>query len=82
MRTTVTLDDDVAARLLRLQETQKKSFKALLNQALRAGLKQMASSAPRRKKYETQTVDLGRCLVGNLDDVAEALAIAEGESFQ
>ena len=78
----MTLDDDVAARLLRLQETQKKSFKALLNQALRAGLKQMASSAPRRKKYETQTVDLGRCLVGNLDDVAEALAIAEGESFQ
>ena len=78
----MTLDDDVAARLLRLQETQKKSFKALLNQALRAGLKQMASSAPRHRKYETQTVDLGRCLVGNLDDVAEALAIAEGESFQ
>ena len=78
----MTLDDDVAARLLRLQKTQNKSFKALLNQALREGLKQISSAAPRRQKYQTQTVDLGRCLVGNLDDVAEVLAIAEGESFQ
>jgi Ribbon-helix-helix protein, copG family len=82
MRTTVTLDDDVAARLSRLQKAQKKSFKALLNEALREGLKQMTNSPPRRKKYQTPTVDLGRCLVGNLDDVAEVLAIAEGESFQ
>ena len=82
MRTTVTLDDDVAARLSHLQKAQKKSFKAVLNQALREGLKQMTSSEPRRKKYQTRTADLGRCLVGNLDDVADALAIAEGESFQ
>jgi len=82
MRTTVTLDDDVAARLSRLQKAQKKSFKEVLNQALREGLKQMTSSRRRRKQYETQPADLGRCLVGNLDDVAEALAIAEGESFQ
>ena len=54
----------------------------MLNQALREGLKEMTSSEPRRKKYQTRTADLGRSLVGNLDDVAEALALAEGESFQ
>ena len=81
MRTTLTLDDDVASLLSRLQKTQKKSFKQLVNQALREGLKQMRSSAPRRKRYQTAAVDLGRCLVGNLDDVAEVLAVAEGESF-
>jgi hypothetical protein len=25
---------------------------------------------------------LGRCLLGRLDDIAEALAFAEGEAFQ
>ena len=82
MRTTLSLDDDVAALLSRLQERHKKSFKELVNQALREGLKQMTLSTPRRKKYQTPAVDLGRCLVGNLDDVAEVLAVAEGESFQ
>jgi hypothetical protein len=82
MRTTLTLDDDVAALLSRLQRTQKKSFKQLVNQALREGLKQMNASAPRRKHYQTGGSDLGRCLIGNLDDVAEALAVAEGERFK
>ncbi len=82
MRTTITLDDDVAAQLSRLQKSQKRSFKGLLNQVLREGLKQMSSQPARRKKYQTPVVDLGRSLVGNLDDVAEVLAIAEGESFQ
>ncbi len=81
MRTTLTLDDDVAAVLSRLQKTQKKALKQLVNQALREGLKQMGSSAPRRKRYQTKTVNLGRCLAGNIDDVAEVLAVAEGESF-
>ncbi len=82
MRTTLTLDDDVAALLTRLQKTQKKSLKAIVNEALRQGLKQMTSIRPGSKRYQTKTADLGRCLVGSLDDVAEVLAIAEGESFQ
>jgi len=82
MRTTLTLDDDVAALVSRLQKIQKKSLKELINQALRQGLKQMNSGAPRRRRHQTKTADLGRCLLGNLDDVAEALAIAEGERFK
>ena len=32
--------------------------------------------------YRTPAVDLGRCRVGSLDDVAEVLAVAEGEDFR
>ena len=32
--------------------------------------------------YRTRSVSLGRCLIGSIDDTAEALAIAEGENFR
>ena len=35
-----------------------------------------------RPPYKTPTVDLGPCRLGSLDDVAKALATAEGERFQ
>lgn len=82
MRTTLTIDDDVVALLLRLQKSEKKTFKQLVNDALRQGLKQMQSRTPRGKRYHTDTADLGRCFLGNLDDVAEVLAVAEGERFK
>jgi hypothetical protein len=82
MRTTLTLDDDVAALIARMRRDRKLSLKALINEALRQGLKQMTAPPPRRPAYRTKSVSLGRCLLGNLDDVAEALAIAEGESFR
>ena len=81
MRTTLTLDDDVAALLKRLKRSHKASLKQIVNQALRTGLKQMAAPTQRRKSYHTPSVSLGRCLVGGIDDVAEVLAVAERESF-
>ena len=82
MRTTLTLEDDVDALLARVRKKQKKTLKAAVNEALRLGLKQMVSSPKARKRYQTRPVALGRCLVANLDDVADALAIAEGEAFR
>ncbi len=81
MRTTLTLDDDVAAALERLRKTRKTGLKALVNEVLREGLKQMNARSTRRERFSTQAVDLGRSLIGSLDDVGEALAIAEGEHF-
>jgi hypothetical protein len=81
MRTTLTLDDDVAALLRRVQEARKVSLKEAVNQALRQGLQQMATP-PRRPPYRTPSVSLGRCLIGSIDDIAEALAAAEGEAFK
>jgi hypothetical protein len=38
---------------------------------------------PRRgKPYETRSVNLGRCQLTNLDDISEAIAVAEGDAFQ
>jgi hypothetical protein len=82
MRTTLTIDDDVAAALERIRKTRKLSFKALVNDALRQGLKQMSRPPRKVKPYKTKSLSLGRCLVGSLDDISEALAIAEGEDFR
>ncbi|TAK35491.1 MAG: ribbon-helix-helix protein, CopG family [Chloroflexota bacterium] len=79
MRTTLTLDDDVAAALERLRKTRKIGLKALVNEALREGLQQMHARPRRRQRFHTQPVDLGRLRIGGLDNVGEALAIAEGE---
>lgn len=78
----MTLDDDVAAMLQRLRRERGLSLKALINDLIRAGLRQ--ARAPRRavKRFRTGSADLGPCLVGNVDNVSEILAIAEGESYK
>lgn len=82
MRTTLTLDDDVAALLLRVRETRKSSLKAVVNDALKQGLQQMIAPPKPRPPYRTPSVSLGRCLVGSIDNVSEALAVAEGEAYR
>jgi len=77
MRTTLTLDDDVAILLKRLSQEREVSFRTLVNEALREGLCQMEAPA-----FHTEPVSLGRCLVGNLDDIAEELALTEGDAFR
>ncbi|GIW54780.1 MAG: hypothetical protein KatS3mg082_1184 [Nitrospiraceae bacterium] len=65
MRTTLTLDDDVAAQLRRLRQVRKEAkLKELINEALRQGLKHLAAPAGPRKAYHTRAVPLGRCLIG------------------
>ena len=82
MRTTLTLDDDVAAMIERLRKTRRQSLKAVVNEALRQGLRQATTDQRRPPAFRTRSVDLGRCLLGTVDDVAEVLAVAEGESFR
>ena len=83
MRTTLTLDRDVAALLQQTHRSRGGSFKAVVNEALRQGLRQMSAPSPgRAAPYRTPTVDLGRCLQASLDDVAEVLAVAEGGRFR
>jgi hypothetical protein len=82
MRTTLTLDDDVAALLEKMRRANRLSFKQIVNEALRVGLRQLTTPGQRRHRFKTRSVDLGRCLTGSLDDVSEALATGEGEAFQ
>ena len=55
------------------------SLKAYIDDVLCLGPDRLFGPPPKRSRYETRFVDLGRCLVGNMGDVAEALAAAEGE---
>jgi hypothetical protein len=57
-------------------------LKDAVNEGLRRGLKQMVERAEPAEPFRTQSVSLGRCLIGDLDDVAEALAVAEGDDFR
>lgn len=82
MRTTITLEDDVAASLKRLEKRRGVKFKALVNEALREGIKRMMTPVKKRGKHRTRAIDLGSCRAANVDNVAEILAVAEGESFK
>lgn len=82
MRTTLTLDDDVAAKLEQLRKSRRVSLRDLVNEALRRGLGDLAGRQKTRRSFQTRSVSLGRCLIGNVDNVSEALAVAEGESFR
>jgi len=82
MRTTLSIDDDVAAVLDRLRKTKKISLKHLINEALRRGLQEMTRKTPRREMFTTRTAALGRLRIGSLDSIAEAVAMAEDERFK
>lgn len=79
MRTTLTLDDDVAALLKRIATKERGSFKEIVNKALRLGLGALKQPGPSRTPFKTTGFDLGPSLVGSLDNVEEVLARVEGE---
>jgi hypothetical protein len=80
MRTTLTLDDDVAAELERLRRIERKQFKTVVNEALRRGLRQDSPRATQGSKFRTRSVSLGEFKLGSVDNVAEVLSGLEGES--
>ena len=82
MRATLTLDDDVAAAIERLRRTRALKLKDLVNEALRRGLHEMSAASKPRKPFRTRLVDLGRVLIGSIDNIGDALAAAEGEAFR
>ena len=82
MRTTITLDDDVATSLKRLEKRRGVKFKALVNEALREGIRCLVAPPRKRGVFRTRSVDLGSCRAANVDNVADVLAVAEGESFK
>jgi hypothetical protein len=81
MRTTLTIDDDVAAQLERLRRARDASLKDLINEALRRGLKEMGARPKKSEPFRTRAFDMGPPLI-NIDNVAEAIAHAEGEGFK
>ena len=79
MRTTLTLDDDVAARLKAVVRTRRRPLRAVVNDALRAGLAVIEKRQGKRPRHRTTGFDLGPSLVGSLDNVEDVLSRVEGE---
>jgi hypothetical protein len=81
MRTTLTIDDDVAAEIETLRREKEASLKDIVNDALRRGLADMR--APRKRTpFRTQAIDAGAALMPNLDNTAEIIAMLEGEDHK
>lgn len=78
MRTTVTLEDDVAAKLRAEARRTGKPFTTVLNECLRAALS-AGRGRPRPVPFRIEPRDLGALRPGlSLDNVAELLDLAEG----
>lgn len=82
MRTTLTIEDDVAVRLEQERRRRRLSFKAIVNDVLRAGLETIGQPRQRPRQFRTQGFNLGPSLVGSLDNVEEVLSRVEGEDHR
>lgn len=81
MRTTLTIDPDVAILLERLQSARKASLKDAANEALRRGAELLLKPQSKERIIYTQPVNTGSPRI-SIDDVSEALAFAEGENYK
>ncbi|HEY1921977.1 MAG TPA: hypothetical protein VGG44_04365 [Tepidisphaeraceae bacterium] len=78
MRTTLTLDSDVAHEVEALSRDGR-PMKQIINEALRLGLPQLKKpTAPH--PYRTKSHKMGLRAGHNLDNIAELLTQLEGES--
>jgi predicted transcriptional regulator len=78
MRTTLTLDDDVASRLKSLARRSGRTFRDVVNDVIRRGLAtSAATSSPPRFKVRAR--DLGALRPGlSLDNIGDLLERVEG----
>lgn len=78
MRTTLTLDEDVAEKLRAEARRSGRSFREVVNEAIRRGL---LTHGPRRlsERFKVAARDLGNLRPGlDLDNVGELLERVEG----
>lgn len=78
----ITIDDDIAVQLEDIRRSGKGSLKQIVNDLLRTGLKRTNVQPQGRHTHRTKEVRLGRCLIDSIDDVSQALSIAEEEDAQ
>lgn len=80
MRTTLTLDPDVASEIERIRQSDGRRFKQVVNDALRRGLREMQGAVQNGQESisPTRPKDLGTALT-DLRSVSSALRFAEGE---
>jgi len=78
VRTTLTLDEDVAARLKATARRTGRAFRDVVNETLRQGL-MAARPAQQRRPFRVKTRSLGGLRPGlALDNIGEVLERVEG----
>lgn len=77
MRTTTTLDDDVAAKVTAEAKRTGRSFKDALNDLIRRGITAKRAEQP-RERFMVQARDLGMRDGITLDNISELLEQVEG----
>lgn len=78
MRTTLSLDDDIAAKLATASRKSGKSFKAVVNDALRRGLLG-AQTAHKPKPFVVEPQKMGALKPGlSLDKISSLIDEADG----
>ena len=77
MRTTLTLDEDVAAAIELRRKKLHHSLKQEVNDLIRAGLTHVEQAQPETPRFEVKPLDAGELLIP-IDDVQAALDVAEG----
>jgi hypothetical protein len=78
MRTTLTLDDDVAAKLKTEAHRARRPFREIVNETLRRGLESRHATA-QRQAFKITARDLGKLKPGlSLDNTAELIEHVEG----
>lgn len=77
MRTTITLQPDVAAAVDRMRRERSVGVSAAVNELVRAGL----SVAPAKKPFVQKTHDMGSAKI-DVTNVAEAIELAEGPDWR
>jgi len=82
MRTTLTLDDHVAAELKAESRRAGRPFRVVVNETLRRGLAARRVTAPRRP-FKIAARDLGSLKPGlALDNIGDLLEQSEGPAFR
>ncbi|MBN1610647.1 MAG: ribbon-helix-helix protein, CopG family [Polyangiaceae bacterium] len=75
MRTTLTLDDDLGARLEQLARQGHRSFKDVVNEVLRRGLD---AKPPPARPFKVDARDMGLRPGRSLDDIGDLLEQLDG----
>lgn len=82
MRTTLTIDDDIAARLAEAQRKTGLTFKEIVNQTLRRGLERQPSSLRNIPRFVIKARPMGQITGLNYANIGELLEQLEGAAHR
>jgi hypothetical protein len=81
MRTTLTLEDDVAAAIEHRRREHRNSLKQEVNELLRVGLQHVDEPRPEAPPFRVEPIDCGGLLI-DIDDMGPVYDMLDAEDWQ